>query len=124
MNPGEESKKALEQVQIIEKWERQFRKSGNQRNGQKVKQKAQSEFAFEIAEKYKTELAWDVKLKRWKRYSSKIEGVWSEELEEIVSRLVMAEIEATGQPFTAGTIRGIIYLLKAFLVVRKRNEKA
>ena len=90
----------------------------------KKKPLAQSIVAKAIAEAYQNTLAWRPAYKKWYRYSSELEGLWSRNEEEFISRLISAELSARGIEHSANYLAGIIKLLKAFLAVKDWDAKA
>jgi putative DNA primase/helicase len=85
---------------------------------------AQSIVAKAIAEAYRNTLAWRPAYKKWYRYGSELEGLWSRNDEEFVSRLISAELSARGIEHSANYLAGIIKLLKAFLAVKDWDAKS
>ena len=84
----------------------------------------QSIVAKAIAEAYRNTLAWRPAYKKWYRYGSELEGVWSRNDEEFISRLISAELSARGIEHSASYLAGIIKLLKAFLAVKDWDAKS
>ena len=89
----------------------------------KKKPLAQSIVAKAIAEAYRNTLAWRPAYKKWYRYGSELEGLWSRNDEEFISRLISAELSARGIEHSANYLAGIIKLLKAFLAVKNWDAK-
>jgi putative DNA primase/helicase len=90
----------------------------------KKKPLAQSIVAKSIAEAYRNTLAWRPAYKKWYRYGSELEGLWSRNDEEFISRLISAELSARGIEHSANYLAGIIKLLKAFLAVKDWDAKS
>ncbi|MEG3997513.1 MULTISPECIES: DUF3854 domain-containing protein, partial [unclassified Microcoleus] len=84
----------------------------------KKKPPAQSIIAKAIAEAYRNTLAWRPAYKRWYRYGSELEGLWSRNEEEFISRLISLELSARGIEHSANYLAGVIKLLKAFLAIK------
>jgi putative DNA primase/helicase len=78
----------------------------------------QSIIAKAIAEAYQNKLAWRPAYKRWYRYGAEIEGCWSNEEEDFISRLISMELSAQGLEHSASYLAGILKLMKAFLAVK------
>jgi hypothetical protein len=81
--------------------------------------------ARELAELYRSELAWHTGVKIWYRYSAKIPGVWSELPDEAVNAIVIAALESRADiageysfPFVSHTVS----LMKAYLQVHEWHE--
>ena len=104
----------------IETWEQQFRSPPEDER----QPKAQGAVAAALAEKYRPELAYHTGIKRWLRYGSKIEGIWSEQSDESIKRLVMTEVRLHNPNFKDSHINGIIGLLKADLAVDEWEEQS
>jgi len=85
---------------------------------------AQSIVAKAIAEAYRNTLAWRPAYKKWYRYGSELQGLWSRNDEEFISRLISAELSARGIEHSANYLAGIIKLLKAFLAVKDWDAKS
>ena len=85
---------------------------------------AQSIVAKAIAEAYRNTLAWRPAYKKWYRYGSELEGLWSRNDDEFISRLISAELSARGIEHSANYLAGIIKLLKAFLAVKDWDAKS
>ena len=85
---------------------------------------AQSIVAKAIAEAYRNSLAWRPAYKKWYRYGSELEGLWSRNDEEFISRLISTELSARGIEHSANYLAGIIKLLKAFLAVKDWDAKS
>ncbi len=79
----------------------------------------QSIIAKAIAEAYRNSLAWRPSYKRWYRYGAEIDGCWSNEEEDFISRLISMELSARGLEHSASYLAGIMKLLKAFLAVKR-----
>ena len=84
----------------------------------KPKMPPQSAIATELAEAYKNTLAWRPAYKRWYRYSSEIEGVWSRNDEDFINKLISLELSARGLEHSANYLAGTVKLLKAFLAIK------
>lgn len=84
----------------------------------KPKMPPQSSIATELAEIYKDTLAWRPAYKRWYRYSSEIEGVWSRNEEDFINRLISLELSTRGLEHSANYLAGTVKLLKAFLAIK------
>ncbi len=78
----------------------------------------QSIIARAIALAYRNNLAWRPSYKRWYRYGAEIDGCWSNEEEDFISRLISMELSARGLEHSASYLAGILKLLKAFLAVK------
>ena len=78
----------------------------------------QSIVAKSIAETYQNKLAWRPTYKRWYRYGAEIDGCWSNEEEDFISRLISMELSARGLEHSASYLAGILKLMKAFLAVK------
>ncbi|MCC3421517.1 MAG: DUF3854 domain-containing protein [Microcoleus sp. PH2017_07_MST_O_A] len=78
----------------------------------------QSIIAKAIAEAYQNKLAWRPTYKRWYRYGAEIDGCWSNEEEDFISRLISMELSARGLEHSASYLAGILKLMKAFLAVK------
>ncbi|WP_019503236.1 phage/plasmid primase, P4 family [Pleurocapsa sp. PCC 7319] len=93
---------------------------------------SQSDIGFWLAERYRSQLAWNTELQEWYRYSSVIEGIWSVEPVEFVGQLVKSEVERLADSiaqsskkkpsFTVSFVNGVMALLKMDLAVRKWDE--
>jgi putative DNA primase/helicase len=92
-------------------------------DGPKKKPPAQSIVAKAIAEAYRNTLAWRPAYKKWYRYGSELEGLWSRNDEEFISRLISLELSARGIEHSANYLAGIIKLLKAFLAIKDWDTK-
>lgn len=103
----------------IETWEQQF-PSDKENDCQSL---AQGAFAASLAEKYRPQLAYHTGIKRWLRYGAKMEGIWSEQSDESIKRLVMTEVRVRNPDFKDSYINGIIGLLKADLAVDEWDEQ-
>ena len=103
----------------IETWEQQFRSS--EENDQKSL--AQGKVAASLAEKYRSQLAYHTGIKRWLRYGAKIEGIWTEQSDESIKRLVMTEVRLKNPDFKDSYINGIVGLLKADLAVDQWDQQ-
>ncbi len=79
----------------------------------------QSIVARAIAKAYQSKLAWRPGYKRWYLYGAEIDGCWSNEEEDFISRLISMELSARGLEHSAPYLGGILKLLKAFLAVKK-----
>ncbi len=120
MNGGDSFKReVLGKAIAIEAWEQQFKKSDET----KKPSFSQGGFAAELAEKYRSHLAWHTGIKRWLRYGAELDGIWSEQSDESVKRLVMTEVRAKTPDFRDSQINGIVGLLKADLSVDKWDEQ-
>jgi putative DNA primase/helicase len=84
----------------------------------KKKPPAHSVIAKAIAENYKDTLAWRPAYKKWYRYGSELEGLWSKNDEEFINRLISIELSARGIEHSANYLAGVIKLLKAFLAIK------
>ena len=84
----------------------------------KKKPPAQSVIAKAIAETYKDTLAWRPAYKKWYRYGSELEGLWSRNDEEFISRLISLELSTRGIDHSANYLSGVIKILKAFLAIK------
>jgi putative DNA primase/helicase len=89
----------------------------------KKKPPAQSIIAKAIAEAYRNTLAWRPAYKKWYRYGSELEGLWSRNDEEFISRLISLELSARGIEHSANYLAGIVKLLKAFLAIKDWDAK-
>jgi len=89
--------------------------------------------AKEIAEKYRGQMAWDVKIQQWRRYSSELEGIWAIEPKEFIRQIIRIEIEPIAEMnrnpktgklpnITNNVVSGVENLLKDDLAVRHWNE--
>ena len=103
-------------LKTIEKLEKQFKNDKNHSNTE-TKKISQSRMSKEIADKYRSKLAWHDGNKAWYWYEDKIPGTWTEVPEIIVGSLVFEELEqAIGLTFehskVVGTVRSLKYHLK------------
>ena len=89
----------------------------------KKKPLAQSIVAKSIAEDYRNILAWRPTYKKWYRYGSECEGLWSRNDEEFINRLISLELSSRGIEHSANYLAGIIKLLKAFLAIKDWDAK-
>lgn len=103
----------------IETWEQQFQ--SNEEDAPKFL--TQGALAAELAEKYRPQLAYHTDIKRWLRYSAKMEGIWLEQSDESIKRLVITEVRTKNPDFKDSYINGIIGLLKADLAVDEWDEQ-
>jgi putative DNA primase/helicase len=105
--------------------ERQNQDAQNQQGRKRVKDdpvKATA-MAAELAEGYRSRLAWNDEGQSWYRYEADSLGVWSAESEVSVGAVILAEIEAKiGLNYTANYLSEVIKLLKYRLLVRKWEE--
>jgi P4 family phage/plasmid primase-like protien len=89
----------------------------------KKKPPAQSVIAKLIAEAYKDTLAWRPAYKKWYRYGSEFDGLWSRNDEEFINRLISIELSGRGIEHSANYLAGVIKILKAFLAVKDWDSK-
>jgi putative DNA primase/helicase len=89
----------------------------------KKKPPAHSIIAKELAETYKNTLAWRPAYKKWYRYGSDLDGLWSRNDEEFINRLISFELTARGIEHSANYLTGVIKILKAFLAVKDWDAK-
>ena len=94
----------------------------NQTPAKPNKPPAQSVMAKEIAEYYRSELAWNAKFKVWYRYSGKIEGIWSKEIDEFVARVAKVHLDVAEYDYSANYLSGVMQILKVELAVETWNE--
>jgi len=82
--------------------------------------------ANEIADKYRSKLAWHIPAQCWMRYEADSEtmGIWSEEPKEVVRGLVMADLEVSGVNYTAALVSSICTHLQSLLGVKRWNDAA
>jgi P4 family phage/plasmid primase-like protien len=79
--------------------------------------------AAELAEAYRSTLAWNDEGQSWYRYEADSPGVWSAESEISVGAVILAEIEARiGLNYTANYLNEVVKLLKHKLLVRNWEE--
>ncbi len=107
-------KEVLARAQTIEQWEKQFKDNNGDTQTRKI---SQARMSKEIADKYRSKLAWHDGNKAWYWYEDKIKGVWTEVPEVVVGSLVFEELElAIGLTFehskVLGTMRSVKYHLK------------
>ena len=89
----------------------------------KKKPPAQSVIAKAIAEAYRDTLAWRPTYKKWYRYGSELEGLWSRNDEEFINRLISIELSGRKIEHSANYLAGVIKILKAFLAVKDWDSK-
>lgn len=111
-------REVLGKVINIESWEQQFKNADDQQE-----LASQDTTAARLAEKYRPELAYHTSIKRWLRYSSKFEGVWSEISDESLKKAVIAETRTKLRHFKDSFINGVVGLLKADLSVEEWDEQ-
>lgn len=85
-----------------------------------------------LVERYRNQLAWDVPIQEWRRYSATTEGVWSIEPVEFVRQVIQSEVEQIAPMFpdkqgnppaiTPGLIKAIEELMSWNLSVRRWDE--
>jgi putative DNA primase/helicase len=93
---------------------------------------SQSDLAEWLAEKYRSQLAWNVLEQEWYRYGSIRSGIWSVESVELIGQLVKSQVKAIAlliaqsgkkkPSYTISFINGVTALLKLDLAVRKWNS--
>ncbi len=127
-NVGIEEFERQSQVQDFDEWLKPKKKAkeaiaigdenGDEPEPKEKKMPKQSIIAKAIAEAYRNKLAWRPAYKRWYRYGADIEGCWSCEEEDFISRLISMELSARGLEHSASYLTGILKLMKAFLAVK------
>jgi putative DNA primase/helicase len=95
-------------------------------NDKKPRRKSEDVLANEIAEKYRSKLAWHIPAQCWMRYEADSEtmGIWSEEPKEIVRGLVMADLEVNSGIYSAALVSNICTHLQSLLGVKRWNDAA
>jgi len=95
-------------------------------NDKKTRRKSEDVLANEIAEKYRSKLAWHIPAQCWMRYEADSEtmGIWSEEPKEIVRGLVMADLEVNSGIYSAALVSNICTHLQSLLGVKRWNDAA
>jgi putative DNA primase/helicase len=95
-------------------------------NDKKPRRKSEDVLANEIAEKYRSKLAWHIPAQCWMRYEADSEtmGIWSEEPKEIVRGLVMADLEVNSGIYTSALVSNICTHLQSLLGVKRWNNAA
>jgi putative DNA primase/helicase len=90
----------------------------------KKKSPSHGQVAAEISEKYRDRLAWHTGLQLWYQYAKQSDGLWSEVPEESVISLVKTHLMTSDVSLASGGyIKGVIYCLKADLMVSEWNEQ-
>lgn len=87
---------------------------------------ATSELAKELADKYRSRMAWNTAAQIWYVYGVEHNGLWSKKSKESVRQLVQSELEhhpLNTKGFNAGTINSTISQLEAHLHIEKWNEE-
>lgn len=80
--------------------------------------------AAELAEQYRSKLAWHDKEQVWYRYEADSPGIWGEESEIAVGAVVLAELEAmVGRAFGSAYVSDVTKLLKYKLLVKHWDER-
>ncbi|MEC4813361.1 MAG: phage/plasmid primase, P4 family [Scytonema sp. PMC 1069.18] len=115
MNGADKFKQeVLAKAVSIEEWEKQF----NQENVETQKKWTQSSLAEELAEEYRSKLAWHASRKSWYWYARKSQGVWADTVDEAIGALVTSEAKKRlGPVFNHDFISGTIKFLKYELAV-------
>ena len=93
---------------------------------------SQSDIAEYLAEKYQSQLAWNVDEQEWYRYSLLTPGIWGKGSTERIGKLVKSEISAVAKQiaktgnkkptYTISFINGVTALLKYDLEVDRWNS--
>jgi putative DNA primase/helicase len=117
----DEVSESLSLREVAEKWERQFPdKTTNRKDKSPPKQ---SVFVNSLVEKYRERLAYNPELKIWLHYSAETEGIWAQEHDVFICRMLKNEVDvAYPDGCNASYIEGALKALKWELVVRKWNE--
>ena len=95
-------------------WEKQF-KSEDKKLG-RVRDLV---FAFDLSEKYRPTLAWNMEAKRWYQYDKHNKGVWGQTFEESVTKLVIQEVRTQGLDVNGAFVHAVVKLLKSELSVER-----
>lgn len=134
LNPQDILAAMMDRSQFAEKLQQQLaniiklKDSREKPNGQQ--QKAEqlppaSEIAEQLAEMYRTKLAWESEYKLWRHYGAKHDGVWSEETPESVRGLIHSYLRSlpNSPGFTAGYVSSVLTILQSDLEVKDWNEQ-
>jgi len=83
----------------------------------------QKSLADDITKNFREQLAWHLGNKCWYWYNNKLKGVWAQTADELIGRLVSAEIKSRiGPNFNHDRVAGTIKLLKYELAVDSWHE--
>jgi putative DNA primase/helicase len=120
--------KGIEEFRAILSKAKLFDENDNEpdSNDKKSRRKSEDVLAKEIAEKYRSKLAWHIPAQCWMRYEADSEtmGIWSEEPKEIVRGLVMADLEVNSGIYSAALVSNICTHLQSLLGVKRWNDAA
>ena len=95
---------------------------------------SQTDLANWLAERYRSQLLWNIELQQWYRYSAQTEGIWSIEPVEFIGDVITTELESLAELYarlygekerpscSINLINSIMSLLKFKLKVRKWDE--
>jgi len=95
---------------------------------------SQTDLANWLAERYRSQLLWNIELQQWYRYSAQTEGIWSIEPVEFIGEVITTELESLADLYarlygekerpscSINLINSIMSLLKFKLKVRKWDE--
>ncbi|MEG4287301.1 DUF3854 domain-containing protein [Microcoleus sp. A006_D1] len=87
------------------------------------KQPPASKSAQEMAESYKSKLAWESEYQFWRYYGAEFDGCWDIATEETVRGLIQNHLEFLGRDYSAGYVTSIATILKSKLEVKNWNER-
>ncbi|MDY6803470.1 MAG: DUF3854 domain-containing protein [Cyanobacteriota bacterium] len=104
-----------------QKWERQFPDENIRDKNQSPPK--QTVFINQLVEKYREKLAYDPKLKIWLHYGAENDGIWAQEEDVFICRMLKNEVDVNyPKGCSASYIEGALRALKWELVVRKWDE--
>jgi putative DNA primase/helicase len=89
----------------------------------KKKYPAASVTAREIAEIYRSKLAWESEYQLWRQYAAEYNGLWEIATEESVRELIHCHLETLGHSYNAGYVSSVATILKSKLETKKWNEQ-
>ncbi len=117
-NGGDAFKEVVANALTIKQWEKQFCKPD--KSASKPTPPKPSQAAKEIAEKYRSKLAWNIQVREWFLYERKQKGIWAKSPKEAIEQVIKTELdglvpEGYGYRFLTDTIN----LLKGELMVEE-----
>lgn len=108
----------LKAAQPFDRWLQGLEKQMAPKKGKPEPPKP-SEFARDLAERYRPFLAFDPKLRQWYRYEAKFPGVWTPETTTHINAMIQGELDSKPDAagYSSGFVKSVRELLEPYLLV-------